>query len=43
MVAESMATLRRDYQDFERDFLRYYPALRAHAAQWLSEDRPQPA
>jgi len=43
MVAESMATLRRDYQDFERDFLRYYPALRAHAAQWLSEDPPQPA
>jgi len=38
MVAESMAALQERYREFEGDFLRYYPALRTHAAQWLTAD-----
>ena len=38
MVAESMAALQERYREFEGDFLRYYPELRAHAAQWLAAD-----
>ncbi len=36
-VHESMAALRVDYREFEDDFLRYYPALKAHASDWLNE------
>ncbi len=35
IVAESMAALRADYDQYEADFLRYYPALREHADRWL--------
>ena len=38
MVAESMAALQERYREFEGDFLRYYPELRTHAAQWLTAD-----
>lgn len=38
-VAESMAALRTDYLDFEGDFLRYYPALRTHVAEWLAGEQ----
>jgi acyl carrier protein phosphodiesterase len=37
IVAESMAALRADYGQYEADFLRYYPALREHADQWLAD------
>lgn len=37
VVGESMAALRADYGRYEADFLRYYPALREHADQWLAE------
>jgi acyl carrier protein phosphodiesterase len=36
-VHESMAALRAGYREFEDDFLRYYPALQAHASVWLTE------
>ena len=32
-----MAALRADYDQYEADFLRYYPALREHADQWLAD------
>jgi acyl carrier protein phosphodiesterase len=35
-VRESMAALHAGYRDFEDDFLRYYPALQAHAGDWLA-------
>ncbi|HTK99287.1 MAG TPA: ACP phosphodiesterase [Pseudomonadales bacterium] len=35
-VHESMAALRDGYREFEDDFLRYYPALQAHASDWLT-------
>lgn len=35
-VRESMDALRAGYRDFEADFLRYYPALQAHAEEWLA-------
>ncbi len=36
-VGESMTVLRAEYGEFEKDFMRYYPALRAHAADWLND------
>ncbi len=36
LVGECMTALRGRYQEFECDFSRYYPALREHAAVWLS-------
>jgi acyl carrier protein phosphodiesterase len=38
-VSESMTALHADYGEFEKDFLRYYPALQAHAGNWLTEGR----
>lgn len=35
-VEESMRALRMHYAEFERDFFLYYPALRAHATEWLA-------
>ena len=35
-VRESMDALHAGYRDFEADFLRYYPALKAHAGEWLA-------
>ncbi len=32
-----MASLRADYDQYEADFLRYYPALREHADRWLAD------
>lgn len=39
IVDTSMAALRADYDQFEQDFLRYYPALREHAQCWLIDER----
>ena len=38
-VRESMQALRADYREFEADFLRYYPALQAHAGSWLASTK----
>jgi acyl carrier protein phosphodiesterase len=38
VVDESMQALRADYREFEADFLRYYPALREHVSNWLSNE-----
>jgi acyl carrier protein phosphodiesterase len=37
VVMPAMTALGDHYNDFESDFLRYYPALQQHAKQWLAQ------
>lgn len=41
IVAPAMTAFAADYRSFEADFLRYYPALQAHAQQWLASAVPR--
>jgi acyl carrier protein phosphodiesterase len=36
LLEPSMTALHARYDEFEQDFLRYYPALRHHASEWLA-------
>jgi acyl carrier protein phosphodiesterase len=38
VVDESMRALLADYREFEADFLQYYPSLREHVANWLTNE-----